>query len=228
LPRLPHGYTNHTRRDGAVVVKTYTGPDAAARLDREYRALQLVRGRVPVPPVLDRAPHALTLGFVAGRHGQDLIAAGAAEPVLAACGSVLRDIHGAGVGHGDFGPQNLLLDAATYTATAVLDWEFAAIPRTDDVVDLAWCEWIVRMHHPEHAGALDALFIHYGTRPPWRHRHRVMLDRCRELLDLAHRRDPDGPAERSWRRRIEITAGWRATASRCDGTPGTATPRSRT
>ena len=62
MQRLPHGYTNQTVRDGVVVVKTYAGPDALARLDREYRALQLVRDHVPVPPVLDRAPHTLTLG----------------------------------------------------------------------------------------------------------------------------------------------------------------------
>jgi hypothetical protein len=208
MQRLPHGYTNETVRDGAVVVKTYAGPGAAARLDREYRALRLIRDRVPVPPVLDRAPHALTLGYVAGAHGQDLITAGHAEPVLAACGAVLLDIHRAGVGHGDFGPQNLLLDAGTFAAVAVLDWEFAAIPLADTVADLAWCEWIVRMHHPEHVGALDSLFDRYGTRPPWPRRHAAMLHRCRELLDLAHRWEPDGAGERLWRQRIGTTDGW--------------------
>jgi aminoglycoside phosphotransferase (APT) family kinase protein len=208
MQRLPHGYTNETFLDGAVVVKTYAGPGAAARLDREYRALRLVRDRVPVPPVLDRAPHSLTLGYVAGGHGQDLITAGHAEPVLAACGSVLLDIHRAGVGHGDFGPQNLLLDPGTFAAVAVLDWEFAAIPLADNVADLAWCEWIVRMHHPEHVDALDSLFDRYGTRPPWQRRHAAMLHRCRELLDLAHRWEPDGAGERLWRHRIGVTEGW--------------------
>ena len=209
MQRLPHGYTNQTVRNGAVVVKTYAGPDAAARLDREYRVLQLVGDRVPVPPVLGRAPHALTLGFIAGRHGQDLITAGHAQPVLAACGSVLHEIHRAGVGHGDFGPQNLLLDPGTFTAVAVLDWEFATIPLIDHVADLAWCEWIVRMHHPEHVDALDPLFERYGTRPPWQRRHAAMLARCRELLDLVHRWEPEGAAEQLWRRRIEVTASWR-------------------
>lgn len=208
MRRLPHGYTNETVRVDAVVVKTYSGPDAAGRLEREYRALHLVRDRVPVPPVLDRTPDALTLGFVEGRHGQELVAAGDAEPVLAACGSVLRDIHRCGVGHGDFGPQNLLLDAVTFAPVAVLDWEFAAIPLLDDVADLAWCEWIVRMHHPHHVDALAALFDGYGTRPPWRLCHAAMLQRCRELFEFAHRWEPDGAAERLWRRRIETTAGW--------------------
>jgi hypothetical protein len=35
-----------------------------------------------------------------------------------------------------------------------------------------------------------------------------MLQRGGQLLDLAHRWQPDGAAERSWRRRIEITASW--------------------
>ena len=208
MRRLPHGYTNGTIRDGAAVVKTYAGPDAAARLDREYRALQLIGDRVPVPSVLDRAPYALTLRYVEGRHGQDLITEGHARAVLAACGSVLRDIHRAGVGHGDFGPQNLLLGPGTFAVVAVLDWEFAAIPLVDSVADLAWCEWIVRMHHADHAEALGALFDRYGARPPWPSRHTAMLRRCRELLDLAHRWEPDGVAERLWRRRIEVTAGW--------------------
>ncbi len=209
MRRLPHGYTNETVGDEAVVVKTYAGPDAAARADREYRALQIVRGRVPVPPVLDRAADALTLGFVAGSHGQDLIAAGHAAPVLAGCGDVLRAIHRADVGHGDFGPQNILFDAVTFAVVAVLDWEFAVIPLADGVADLAWCEWIVRMHHGEHAGALTALFDAYGTRPPWPHRQTAMLQRCRELLDFAHRWEPGGAAERLWRDRLDVTAGWR-------------------
>jgi aminoglycoside phosphotransferase (APT) family kinase protein len=33
----------------------------------------------------------------------------------------------------------------------VVDWEFAHLG--DPVEDLAWCEWIVRMHHPEHVDA---------------------------------------------------------------------------
>jgi hypothetical protein len=96
---------------------------------------------------------------------------------------------------------------------AVLDWEFAAIPLIDNVADLAWCEWIVRMHHPEHVDALDSLFHRYGTRPGWHRRHAAMLERCRELLDLAHPWEPDGAAERSWRHRIEITASWRESAA---------------
>ena len=48
--------------------------------------------------------------------------------------------------HGDYGPQNVLLDPATQEITAVLDWEWAHAGHP--VEDIAWCEWIVRMHQP--------------------------------------------------------------------------------
>jgi hypothetical protein len=121
---------------------------------------------------------------------------------------VLRDIHGAGFGHGDFGPQNLLLDPVTFAATAVLDWEFAVHPLEDPVADLAWCEWIVRTHHPGSHGALAGFFAAYGTTPSWAHRHAAMLARCQELLEFAHRWDPGGPGEQMWRQRIATTATW--------------------
>ena len=67
--------------------------------------------------------------------------------------------------HGDFGPQNLLLDPSTVEPTALLDWEFAHIG--DPVEDVAWAEWIVRTHHPDLVPALPALFDGYGAEPPW-------------------------------------------------------------
>ena len=102
---LAHGYTNATVGDGVHVVKSYHGPDARARREREGAALRALHGRLPVPPVIDAvidsgdggdgaegtdgadgADGALTLGFVAGAHGQDLIDQGHADQVLAAYG----------------------------------------------------------------------------------------------------------------------------------------------
>jgi tRNA A-37 threonylcarbamoyl transferase component Bud32 len=204
---LPHGYTNQTVGDTTTVVKRYAGPDAAARAAREYAALVALSGRVPVPPVLDHTASTITLGFVPGMHGQDLITAGRAEAVLHTCGTVLRGIHRSDFAHGDFGPQNLLLDPVTFAPAAVLDWEFSAHPLDDPVADMAWCEWIVRTHHPGSAPALAAFFTAYGTTPPWRRRHAAMLTRCRDLLGFA-RRWPGGPGERLWGQRIAVTATW--------------------
>jgi aminoglycoside phosphotransferase (APT) family kinase protein len=156
------------------VQKTYEGPDAELRLDREYKLLTWLQGRLPVPRVRAADVGTLTLGFVLGAHGQELLDAGHAAAVLGACGELLRPIHETpasvlAVGahearkvlvHGDFGPNNVLLDPVTFQVTAVVDWEFAHLG--DPVEDLAWCEWIVRMHHPRHRRALDHFFHAYS------------------------------------------------------------------
>ncbi|MEV3936418.1 phosphotransferase [Glycomyces sp. NPDC049804] len=214
MRRLPHGYTNQTTADQATVVKRYQGPDAAARLARERELLADLAGVLPVPPLLGAGDESLILGFVAGEPGQELMDAGDPEAVLRACGEVLRRIHarpsvlGAGtLVHGDFGPNNLLLDPETYAVAAVVDWEFAHLG--DPIEDLAWCEWIVRMHHPDRVGALGAFFEGYGAFVPrWPERRAAMVDRCLGLREFCRRWDPDGPAVAEWQRRAEVTAGW--------------------
>jgi Phosphotransferase enzyme family len=76
-----------------VVRKVYRGPDAPTRLSREAAALTALAERLPVAPVLDRDETSLIMGFLPGVPGQDLIAAGLAGPVLAACGRMLRQVH---------------------------------------------------------------------------------------------------------------------------------------
>lgn len=214
MRRLPHGYTNQTTGDRATVVKRYQGPDAAARMARERELLADLAGVLPVPPLLGAGDESLTLGFVAGAPGQELLDAGDPESVLRSCGEVLRRIHSRpsvlGPGtlvHGDFGPNNLLLDPDTYAVTAVVDWEFAHLG--DPIEDLAWCEWIVRMHHPDRVGALGAFFEGYGAFVPgWPERRAAMVDRCLDLREFCRRWDPDGPAVAEWQRRAEFAAGW--------------------
>jgi aminoglycoside phosphotransferase len=219
MRRLRHGYTNHTVGDGRTVVKRYEGPDAAVRLDRERRLLTRLRGLVPVPPVLAAAGDALELGFMPGTPGQELMESGHAAEVLRACGTVLRRIHavspppgsppGTVLVHGDFGPNNLLVDPETFAVTAVLDWEFSRLGA--GVADLAWCEWIVRMHHPGHVGALAHFHTAYGPPvPPWPARRAAMLDRCAELRDFCRRWEPGGNAVRQWEERTATTAAWTA------------------
>jgi hypothetical protein len=114
----------------------------------------------------------------------------------------------AGLVHGDFGPQNLLLDEVTAEPTALLDWEFAHIG--DPVEDVAWAEWIVRTHHPHLVPALPALFGGYGGEPPWRVRQESMLDKCRWLLGFARRRpDPTKAGVELWRQRLADTEAFR-------------------
>ncbi|WP_181786408.1 phosphotransferase family protein [Streptomyces phytophilus] len=218
---LKHGYTNRTVSDGAVVEKTYVGPGAQLRCRRERALLTRLQGRLPVPPVQGTTGTALTLGFVAGVPGQELLAAGQPEAVLGSCGELLRSIHrsvpsvlpeeapraGKVLVHGDFGPNNVLLDPGTFEVTAVVDWEFAHFG--DPVEDLAWCEWIVRTHHPGHRRALGHFFRAYGDQvPPWPARRAAMLARCEELRRFCDRWEPDGPGVRLWQGRAAATANW--------------------
>ncbi|WP_020573349.1 phosphotransferase family protein [Actinopolymorpha alba] len=238
MRRLPHGYTNLTVGDGSVVVKTYAGPDGPKRRERERAVLGELAGRLPIPPLLADDGTELRVGFMPGIHGQELLApdvdSGQARSVLAACGATLARIHrteleglphvlhpvaaarteattrtaGRVLVHGDYGPNNLLLDPATTTVTAVLDWEFAHIG--DPVEDLAWCEWIVRTHHPDRIGLLDAFFDAYaGEIPPWPVRKAAMIARCEELLAFCIRWDPDGSGVAQWRQRLADTSVWR-------------------
>lgn len=57
----------------------------------------------------------------------------------------------------------MLFDPTTFGVTAVLDWEWTH--PGEPVEDLAWCEWIIRMHHPSQVNALDGFFDAYGHRP---------------------------------------------------------------
>jgi Ser/Thr protein kinase RdoA (MazF antagonist) len=218
--RLPHGYTNLTRQvAGAMAIdKIYTGSDARVRLTREELCLRLVADVLPVPPVLDTNQErcVLRLGRIAGTPGQDLIEEGAARPALAAAGSLLArlqthasplllpHLEGAdGVAvHGDFGPQNLLFDA-NHRVSGLVDWEYAH--RGDAVEDLAWAEWIVRMHHPVAIDALEALFAGYGARPPWSLRQAAMVVQCERFRE---RCEGDVDAVTKWRTHLETTERW--------------------
>lgn len=219
--RLAHGYTNATATDGRTVVKRYLGPDAEARQHNELTALRGLAGQLPVPPVVGGAPGELTLGLVAGRPGQELLEE-SPEPVLYAVGrlarrlatvdvSTLTDLDAAPAGtvlvHGDFGPQNLLLDKATVEPTALLDWELAHVGDPDE--DIAWAEWIVRTHHPHLVPYLPALFAGYGSEPAWRVRRERMLDKCRWALGFVRRWpgvDRSGVA--LWQQRLTATAAF--------------------
>ncbi|MFF0741647.1 phosphotransferase family protein [Streptomyces sp. NPDC004111] len=204
MEQLPHGYTNHTTHHAGVVTKTYRGRDAQRRMEREAAALcglETMGAALPVPQLIGCTGESLSMTFLAGVHGQDLIEAGRAEDVLHTCGIALRTVHsvdasevfhrarpGTVLVHGDFGPNNVLLTGDGARVTALLDWEWAHAG--DPVEDLAWCEWIVRTHHPESVGALEEFFHAYGHRPDWETRHRAMVERCRELVDFQpHRID---------------------------------------
>jgi aminoglycoside phosphotransferase (APT) family kinase protein len=216
MARLAHGYTNVTTRDGDFVTKTYAGPDALERQAREERAIAWVRRWLPVPQIVASEPGSITTRYVSGEHGQDLLESACTRAVLPTCGRLLRDLQslplpagteaapGTVLVHGDFGPNNALLTADATAVILLADWEWSDVgsPHTD----LAWCEFIVREHHPHRVGQLDGLFDAYGDRPAWGLRQAAMLERARSHLDMV-RRWRGGPVQ-VWEQRISRIQQW--------------------
>ncbi len=165
---MPHAYTNACHRVGNTVTKAYAGPDAGARQAREEVALRALAGRLPVATVVDSQPGVLTTAYVDGVPGQDLIGDAVAAAVLFTLGRMLTELQsvppdflpahdGTGVlVHHDFGPNNAVLDQGGKTVLLLADWEWCTLG--DRLTDLSWCEFIVRMHHPDQVGALPALW----------------------------------------------------------------------
>ena len=179
----------------------------------EVDAIRRTAGRVPVPTIVqvDEAECVVTFHRLPGRHGQELIDEGHGDRVLEAAGRTLRSLHAGSQPptwtHGDYGLQNLLYDGATLEVNGVLDWEFAR--RGDPIDDLAWAEWIVRMHHPGAATSLGHLFQGWGEQPAWDRRQAAMLSACHRFRDRAKHLG-DRPAAALWARRAGITVDWRA------------------
>ncbi|MDY7089997.1 MAG: phosphotransferase [Actinomycetota bacterium] len=218
---LRHGYTNDTRGDGAVVVKRFQGGiDEALRRGTELSVLERLPAAIPVPRVLGVPDGAIELEQLGGMHGQDLIDEGLARPVLRKCGELLRWLQqvdvstvfpdtASGTGwvvvHGDYGPNNMLFDQDTFRVTALLDWEWAH--PGDRIEDVAWCEWIVRRHHPRHVDALDELFGGYGVRPAWARRRHAAAAKCEAMVE----RFRNGPAaaRKKWQENLALTLSWK-------------------
>lgn len=224
MKQLPHAYTNRTVGNASIVLKTYVGPDAAGRCEREHVALRRLSRRLTVPPLLNREDGCLTMKFVDGTHGQDLLEAGHGSKVLRATGEMLARIQDLDVTdlmgemketphprttlvHGDYGPNNLLIDPTTWKVAAILDWEWWHLG--DPIEDLAWCEFIVRMFHPAQVCLLSCLFDGYGGPiPPWKTRHSAMLTKCRWHLDMYRRWDPGHPGVSKFQQLLNTASTW--------------------
>jgi phosphotransferase family enzyme len=215
---LPHGYTNHVTGAGELVTKTYRGPGAAGRQRREELAIRAVADRLPVATIVESRPGALVLARVPGRHGQERIDRGDADAVMFALGRMLRELQairplffdefdGTGVlVHHDFGPNNVLFADRDDSIVLLADWEWSTVGRP--ITDLAWAEFILRMHHSEHEGSLPALFDGYGTRPAWQDRRAAMAHRARSIATWV-RSHQDASAASTWDRRSRRIEQWR-------------------
>ena len=221
MERLPHGYTNRTRRVGKTVEKRYDGPRRWDNARRELACLRALNGRLPVPKLIDADPSVplVVVAEIRGRHGQELIDEGHDRWVLRRVGVALGHLQSLdpstvpgldGVGpvlvHGDFGPQNMMFSPEAQAVLGILDWESAHLGKPEE--DLAWAEWIVRMHHPQATDALGELFDASGLRYSWTQRQDAMLGQCREILEYCESSAMDDSAA-AWRQRLARTEQWR-------------------
>ena len=85
-------------------------------------------------------------------------------------------------------------------------WEWAHAEGS--VEDLAWCEWIIRMHHPGQTGSIGELFDGYGDRPAWPARHQAMMINCQYHLRRSKQQEPGGAGALRWQSFLSITRGW--------------------
>jgi len=195
VSQLPHGYTNRTRRREDEIEKRYEGAEPFARAEREFTCLTHLIGMYPVPEVIefDASGPALVMTVVAGRHGQELLPEGYAPKTLRLIGrqlavlqaispSTIPDLGGEGdvIVHGDSGPQNIICSLDFSSASGVLDWESAHLGSPAE--DLAWAEWIVRMHHPEALQDLSEPFDGSGLSVSWSDRQSAMVKQCRDYV----------------------------------------------
>lgn len=215
--QLEHGYTNATQRSGRWVDKRYLGPAATDRRETERLVLTRLQGHFPVPEVrAGSTDDSLRIAFVPGVHGQDMLVNGDPGKVLSLCGRTLAQLHSLDpvqlgyspsdpahrMVHGDYGPQNILLDESGTAVVAVLDWEFFRLG--DPVDDVGMAEWVIRTHHPEFTGRLDSFYEGYGAKPDWPVRKNAMLMACRRFREFCVSWE-DPAAVALWDQRIEAT-----------------------
>ena len=76
------------------------------------------------------------------------------------------------------------------------------------IEDLAWSEWIIRMHHPDAQDDLPELFAASGLSFSWTERQAWMLRQCHHYLAYCEASEMKaGVAE--WKRRLDATERWR-------------------
>lgn len=214
MPGLPWGFTNTTTAAAGVVAKRYDGPGASARRAAEYAFFTALHGVLPVPRVLSAADdEELRTEQLPGAVATDAIEDGHADWIFHGAGALLivladntHRLSGDGpvAVHGDYGPQNLLVDTNRRRITGLVDAEWSG-RASDDFrhADAAWFEWIIRYHHRRLVPHLSAFYTGYGQLPQWSVRHGLMLRRCGEMIEFATGRDPASVAH--WQERLADT-----------------------
>ena len=211
---LPYGYTNKTHCEDGVVIKTYMGANARERYATELEIYQLLQGMTFMPDLIkyDETRLNILTKYIKNRHAQDLLDENGSD-VMCAIGKLLRDLQEIQIEsidgtirrgsevlvHGDFGPQNVLLARDSFEIVGLVDWEWAHFG--DKFEDIAWAEWLIRMHYEAKRPMIDALYDGFREMPVWETRHTFMIKKCEAILDFA-KRDRNEQSITMWSKRI--------------------------
>lgn len=211
---LPYGYTNSTRLENRIVVKTYSGADSQSRFLTELVMYQQLRDMPFMPELVGYDKDALTISmrYVESRHAQDLLEE-YCDIVLFSLGKLARELQLVKIDtiveskrnapdvlvHGDFGPQNLLFAPESFSEPYLVDWEWAHFG--DRFEDIAWAEWIIRMHYDSNQQMIASLYKGFGIVPLWEARRELMIRKCEKILDFA-KRDDNTQAISTWIDRV--------------------------
>ena len=212
--KLPHGYTNNTYLVDKTVRKTYSGADAQNRFYTELTIYQKLQDESFMPQLLHYNEETFTIAtrYIDTQHGQDLLKEHPIQ-VPFALGELAKQLQtvqldaigkqkrkkGQVLVHGDFGPQNVLFGQTSTSKPYLVDWEWAHFG--DEYEDVAWAEWIIRMHYNANQQMLKSLHDGFGMVPPWKIRHSAMLRNCERILDFA-KRDGNMAAISIWEARV--------------------------
>lgn len=211
---LPYGYTNSTRLENRIVVKTYSGADSQSRFLTELVMYQQLQNMPFMPELVGYDKDALTISmrYVESRHAQDLLEE-YCDIVLFSLGKLARELQLVKIDtiveskrnapdvlvHGDFGPQNLLFAPESFSEPYLVDWEWAHFG--DRFEDIAWAEWIIRMHYDSNQQMIASLYKGFGIVPLWEARRELMIRKCEKILDFA-KRDDNTQAISTWIDRV--------------------------
>jgi thiamine kinase-like enzyme len=168
-----------------------------------------------MPELVGYDKDALTIStrYVESRHAQDLLEEHC-DIVPFSLGKLARELQLVKVDaiagskrnepdvlvHGDFGPQNLLFAPESFSERYLVDWEWAHFG--DRFEDIAWAEWIIRMHYDSNQQMIASLYKGFGLVPPWETRHELMIRKCENILDFAKRDDDNTQAISMWIDRV--------------------------
>lgn len=200
------------------VLKRYQGPGVIQRWQTELQLLQTLKGKLPLPKLLDhKVDGEILIQKPSGEAASEIINENNSAVILAEIGSLLyevqkisvQDLHGFLKGnggilvHGDFSLETIRMNPLTYKPLEIMNWEWAHLGET--VEDAAWLEWHIRMQMGKFIQGIPTFYEAYGSTPPWSLRKDAMIEKCLRQLEYSRMVGQRKSIQR-WQNLLQITS----------------------